>query len=196
MRHVSIGWAVAVLCVCGANFVAAQTAWLDQPLTGWNAAGAPLPRGTTDAAARADALKRCKLTPPSTAADRALEAAGWIPQPHLDRRLISNDVEGIEIVAGFSSLDASCAPAAFNLFVFVGGRFAGTLSPGSMTPRTDASAGPVRFVNDGISAEFARYKPGDADCCPTARLAVQYRIDRTPTGPSVVPVNVRTTRSY
>jgi hypothetical protein len=196
MRHVSIGRAVAVLCVCGANFVAAQTVWLDQPLTGWNAAGAALPRGTADAAARADALKRCKLTPPSTAADRALEAAGWIPQPHLDRRLINNDVEDSEIVAGFSSLDASCARAAFNLFVFVGGRFAGTLSPGSMTPRTDASAGPVRFVNDGISAEFARYKPGDADCCPTARVAVQYRIDRTPTGPSVVPVNVRTTRSY
>jgi LppP/LprE lipoprotein len=193
MRRVSIGWALAVVCVCGANFVAAQTAWLDQPLTGWNAAGAPLPKGTAGAAARADALKRCKLVPPSTATDRALEAADWIPQLHLDRPLISNDVE---IVAGFSSLDASCAPAAFNLFVFVDGRFAGTLSPGSMTPRTDASAGPVRFVNDGISAEFARYKPGDADCCPTARVAVQYRIDRTPTGPSVVPVNVRTIRSY
>ena len=193
MRRVSIGGALAVVCVCGASFVAAQTAWLDQPLTGWNAAGAPLPKGTAGAAARADALKRCKLVPPSTAADRALESSGWIPQPHLDRPLISGDVA---IVAGFSSLDASCAPAAFNLFVFVGGRFAGTLSPGSMTPRTDASAGPVRFVNDGLSAEFARYKPGDADCCPTARVAVQYRIDRTPAGPSVVPVNVRTTRSY
>jgi hypothetical protein len=193
MRHVSIGWALAVVCVCGANSVAAQTAWLDQPLTGWNAAGAPLPKGTVDAAARGDALERCKLVPASTAADRALEAAGWIPQPHLDRRLISNDVE---IVAGFSSLDASCAPAAFNLFVFMGGRFAGTLSPRSMTPRTDASAGPVRFVNDGISAEFARYKPGDADCCPSARVAVQYRVDRSAAGASVVPVNVRTTRSY
>lgn len=189
MRLVSIGRALAVLCVCGVNSVAAQTAWLDQPLTGWNAAGAPLPRGAVDEVA----LKRCNLVPPSTAADRALEAAGWIPQPHLDRRLISNDVE---IVAGSRSLDASCAPAAFNLFVFVGGRFAGTLSPGPMTPRTDGSAGPVRFVNEGISAEFARYKPGDADCCPSARVAVQYRIDRTPAGPSVVPVNVRTTRSY
>jgi LppP/LprE lipoprotein len=193
MRRVSIGWALAVLF----GFVAtAQTSWLDRPLAGWNAAGAPLPKGSADAAGRADALKRCKLTPPSTAADHALEAAGWIPQPHLDRRLVSNDVADIEIVAGFSSLDANCLPAAFNLFVFVGGRFAGTLSPGSMTPRTDASAGPVRFVNDGISAEFARYKAGDSDCCPSARVAVQYRIDRSAAGPSAVPVNVRTTRSY
>lgn len=190
MRRVPIACALAVLC----GFVAtAQTAWLDQPLAGWNAPGAPLPKGTADAAARAEALKRCKLTPPTTTAARALQAAGWIPQPHLDRPLVSDD---IDIVAGFSSLDAACAPAAFNLFVFVGGRFAGTLSPGSMTPRTDASAGPVRFVNDGIAAEFARYKPDDSDCCPSARVAVQYRIDRVPAGPTVVPVNVRTTRSY
>jgi hypothetical protein len=193
MRRVSIGCVLVLLGGIGAT---AQTAWLDQSLAGWNPPGAPLPKGTADAAARADALKRCKLTPPATTADRALDAAGWIPQPHLDRRLVSDDVEGIEIVAGFSSFDGTCAPAAFNLFVFVGGRFAGTLSPVSMTPRSDASAGPVRFVNAGISAEFARYKPGDSDCCPTARVAVQYRIDRSPAGPSVVPVNVRTTRSY
>ena len=190
MTRFSIACALALLCGPAAT---AQTAWLDQPLAGWNAPGAPPPKGTADAAARADARKRCKLTPPATAADGALDAAGWIPQPHLDRPLASNDVE---VLAGFSSLDASCAPAAFNLFVFVGGRFAGTLSPGAMTPRTDASAGPVRFVGDGISAEFARYKPGDSDCCPSARVAVQYRIDRSSAGPSVVPVTVRTTRSY
>jgi hypothetical protein len=190
MKHFSVAWAFVVLAGYGA---AAQSAWLDQPLTGWNAPGSALPKGTADAAARADALKRCKLIPPTTTADHALEGAGWIPQPHLDRPLTSNDVE---IVAGFWSIDASCAPAAFNLFVFVGGRFAGTLSPDLMTPRKDAAAGPVRFVNEGISAEFARYKPGDSDCCPTARVAVQYRIDRSPSGPSVVPVTVRTTRSY
>ena len=190
MKSRSIAWAVVLLCSRGA---AAQTAWLDQPLTGWNASGSALPKGTADNTARVDAQKRCKLFPPATTAARALEAAGWIAQPHLDRPLSSND---IEIVAGFSALDAECAPAAFNLFVFVGERFAGTLSPGLMTPRKDAAAGPVRFVNEGISAEFARYKPGDSDCCPTARVAVQYRIDRSPSGPSVVPVTVRTTRSY
>ena len=190
MKRFTIAGVIVLLCSGGA---AAQTTWLDQPLTGWNAPGPALPKGTADAAAHADALKRCKLTPPATTADRALEAAGWIPQPHLDRPLTSN---GVEIVAGFSAVDAACAPGGFNLFVFVEGRFAGTLSPIAMKPRADASAGPVRFVNDGISAEFARYKPGDSDCCPTARVAVQYRIDRSASGPSVVPVNVRTTRSY
>jgi hypothetical protein len=190
MKRLSIASALVLLCSHGAT---AQTAWLDQPLTGWNAPGTALPKGTMDATARADAVTRCKLLPPTTTVDRALEAAGWIPQPHLDRPLVSDDVE---IVAGFSSLDASCAPTAFNLFVFVGGRFAGTLSPRLMSPRQDAAAGPIRFVSEGISAEFARYKPGDSDCCPTARMAVQYRIDRSPSGPSVVPVTVRTTRSY
>ena len=190
MRRFSLASAFVLLSSSGAG---AQAAWLDQPLTGWNAPGSALPKGAADEAARADALKRCTLVAAATDAGRTLEGAGWIAQPHLDRPLVNDDVE---IVAGFSSLDAGCAPAAFNLFVFVGGRFAGTLSPGPMTPRKDVSAGPVRFVNDGISAEFARYKPGDSDCCPTARVAVQYRIDRSPVGPSIVPVAVRTTRSY
>jgi hypothetical protein len=190
MKRFSIASALVLLSSFGA---AAQTAWLDQPLTGWNAPGSALPKGAADEAARADAVKRCALVAAASDAGRTLEGAGWIAQPHLDRPLVNDDVE---IVAGLSSLDASCGPAVFNLFVFVGGRFAGTLSPGLMSPRKDAAAGPVRFVNDGISAEFARYKPGDSDCCPTARVAVRYRIDRSPAGPSVVPVSVRTTRSY
>ena len=190
MKRFSIASAFVLISSYAAG---AQTAWLDQPLTGWNAPGLALPKGAADEAARADAVTRCTLVAAATEAGRTLESAGWMAQPHLDRPLVHDD---IEILAGFSSLDASCAPAAFNLFVFVGARFAGTLSPGLMTPRRDGSAGAVRFVNEGISAEFARYKPGDSDCCPTARVAVQYRIDRSPAGPSVVPVTLRTTRSY
>ena len=81
------------------------------------------------------------------------------------------------------------------MYVFVGGRYAGALSPQVMTPGTDASAGAVRFTDDGITVEFARYKPGDSTCCPTSRVAVRYRIDRSDVGPVVVPVDVRTTRS-
>jgi hypothetical protein len=181
---------VALLSVCGLHPRAAQpTSWLDRPLAGWNAAGAAVPRASVGEADR----KRCNLAPASTGVDRVLESAGWIAQPHLDRALVSDDVE---IVAGVSSFDGACAPASFNLFVFSGGRFAGTLSPVPMSPRVDGVAGAVRFVKEGISAEFARYKPGDADCCPSARVAVTYRVDRSPAGPSIVPVNVRTTRSY
>ena len=173
MNRLSIASAFVVLC---GSVAAAQTAWLDQPLTGWNAPGSALPTGTTDAAARADAFKRCQLAAPATTVDRALEAAGWIPQPHLDRPLTSNDVE---IVAGFSSVDASCAPVAFNLFVFVNGRFAGTLSPVPMTTSRDGVAGAVRLASaDSVTTEFARFAPGDLECCPSTRVRVTYRIDR------------------
>ena len=94
-----------------------------------------------------------------------------------------------------SGLDGMCAPVDYNVFVFVGGTYAGALSPSVMKPGTDASAGAVRFVDDGITVEFARYKPGDSTCCPTSRMAVRYRIDRGER-PLVVPLDARTTRSY
>jgi len=57
-----------------------------------------------------------------------------------------------------TAADGMCRPAHFNVFVFVGGRFAGTLSPQLMTSRLDASIGALR-----IAAEFARYRVGWGD---------------------------------
>jgi hypothetical protein len=139
------------------------------------------------------ARDRCQLTVPASAGARALTTAGWIPLLHLDRELTQNDVE---ILAGTTELDGDCAPKGFHLFVFAKGRFAGTLSPTPMAPRADGQAGPVRFVGDAISAEFARYKDGDATCCPSARMAVRYRIDAAAGAAAVVPIDIRTTRSY
>jgi hypothetical protein len=182
-----------VLWVGGTDGRGAQsTHWLDQPLQNWNRAGAALPAGAADAAAVKETRGRCRLPVSESHGGRALTSAGWIAQPHLDRELVKDE---IEIVSGAASLDGACAPQAFNLFVFVAGRFAGTLSPSPMSPGADGYAGPVRFAGDGISAEFARYKSGDATCCPSARVAVQYRIDNTSATPSVVPIGVRTTRS-
>jgi len=87
-----------------------------------------------------------------------------------------------------------CRPATYNLFVFVGGRYAGVLSPASMTSRIDSSSGAVRMPLPVITAEFARYTTTDPLCCPSSRVTVRYRIDRTAAGPVVAPVEVRTTR--
>jgi hypothetical protein len=187
MKPLGLVLACSVTTVVAA--AAQTTAWLDRPLQNWNTAGAAIPRspaGTTDRQAEGE---RCKLPPLQTPAARAVAAAGWLPQAHLDRELVKGDVE---VVAGFAALDGRCAPTAFHLFVFVGGQFAGTLSPQAMAPGTDASAGVVRFAEEGLTAEFARYKPGDSNCCPTSRMAVRYRIDRG----LVVPLDARTTRSY
>jgi hypothetical protein len=195
MKRLSIaGAAVACLLAGSGRAPGAQTAaWLDRPIQNWNASDAAVPRGSADPSGRDDALGRCQAAPPQTPAVRSIASAGWIPQLHLDRELVKDDVE---IIAGVSGLDAKCAPKDYNLFVFVGGRYAGALSPGPMIPGTDAAAGVVRLADEGIITEFVRYQAGDSACCPSSRVSVRFRIDRSPAGPVVVPIEVRTTRSY
>jgi hypothetical protein len=137
--------------------------------------------------------RRLPGEPPATDAERAVAAAGWIPYWHLDRQLRREDVE---IVAGRLSADAACQPLAFNLFVFAGGRFAGTLSPDLMAPGRDGIAGAVRIRDrETVTAEFARFEAGDTSCCPSSRASVRFRIDRTgPDGARVLPIDIRTSR--
>ena len=111
--------------------------WLDRPLAGWNTAGGSVPAAAFPAESRADVVKRCNLAAPtSSAGEQALARAGWIPFLHFDREMVRDDVE---IVGGMSAATATCEPAAFNVFVFVGGRFAGALSPVAMTSRRDGA---------------------------------------------------------
>jgi hypothetical protein len=168
------------------------SSWLDRPLTNWNKAGSPVPPAPGGGAAAESVIRRCQLTPPrSTTAERAIDAAGWIPFWNVDQQLVREDVE---IIAGMREADGMCRPATYNLFVFVGGRFAGVLSPMPMTSRLDSSSGVVRLALPGITAEFVRFASTDPLCCPSSRVTVRYRIDRTAAGPVVAPVEVRNTR--
>jgi hypothetical protein len=166
--------------------------WLDRPLLNWNQAGASLPRPPATGDAKDAVVRRCKLQPPlTTAAERALDAAGWIPFWNVDQQLVRDD---IEILGGMTAVDAKCQPANYNLFVFVADRFAGTLAPSSMTAERDGASGAVRVQPPLISADFARYGNADTPCCPSSRVYVRYRIERTERGPLIVPVELRTTR--
>ena len=166
--------------------------WLDQPLATWNTPGAILPQAPGLPETRDAIIKQCQLTPPqSTAAEQALAAAGWIPFWNVDRQLVRDDVE---IVGGMASADSSCQPATYNLFVFVGGRFAGTLAPAPMTTGRDGAAGAVRLQPQIVSAEFSRYANSDTPCCPSSRVTVRYQIERGTAGATVTPIDVRTTR--
>ena len=137
--------------------------------------------------------QRCKPSPPGDAAGVAVVAkAGWLPFLHVDRRIVRDDVE---IVGGMSGATASCEPATFHLFVFVGGRFAGTLSPVAMTSRRDGTVGAVRLTaTDTVTAEFARYVSTDPDCCPSSHVRVTYRIDRSGDRPVLAAVEARQVR--
>ena len=185
---------VVILSPLQAQTPASAPSWLDkQPLAGWNKPGAPLPRATLDATARQRLIARCKLeVPGSTPAERALTEAGWIPFLNFDQSLVR---DGVEIVDGMADADGMCRPLKYNIFVFVGGKFAGTLSPALMNSREDLSSGAVRILGaDGISSEFSRYLDKDALCCPSSRVTVRYRVDRSGASPVVLPTDVRVTR--
>lgn len=187
--------ALALLLFGAAAF--AQTpepTWLDQPLSNWNKAGRTIARAALSDETFAEAMKRCVdlRMLRNTPGERALADAGWLPFHMFDRQIAQRDVE---IVGGLAGVDGMCRPVDFNVFVFVGGRFAGTLSPGEMSSRNDGSiAGGIRLAGDDtIAADFARYAESDPLCCPSGRVTVRYRIDRKG-APVVVPVSVQATR--
>ena len=187
---------MAALLVCLGPAASAQQpaagSWLDRPLTSWNTPGASIPSPKAAEEEKTALIKRCGLQrPAATAPEKALDAAGWIPFWNFDQQLVR---DGIEIVGGMSGADGMCRPADYNLFVFVDGRYAGTLSPEMMVSRTDGSSGVVRMPLPQLTAEFSRFAPTDPLCCPSSRVTVRYRIDRASAGPVVIPVDVRTTR--
>jgi hypothetical protein len=168
----------------GALIVVATTTLLAQ---------AGLPSSPLAADAYAALEKRCgtpKAASPESVA--ALRRARWVPFLHLDQAIARND---IEVIGGMTDATPGCEATSFNLFVFVGGRFAGTVSPAQMTSSRDGVAGAVRITGaDTITVEFARYRPGDAECCPSSRERMNYRIEKTGAGPTLVATGARQVR--
>ena len=185
--------AIAALSTAVLAAQAATPSWLDRPLTNWNTPGSSISRADTNDETVPEIVARCKLTlPRATPAERAVADAGWVPFHMFDRTIVQRDVE---IVGGMAGADGMCRPTEFNVFVFVGGTLAGTLSPTEMHSRSDSSiGGAIRLADDVIAAEFVRYTDADALCCPSGRVTVRYRIDRKSTPPVVVPVSARATR--
>ena len=184
-----------LLFSAGVAAQAPKAAWLDRPLTNWNAPGGTMPRAVVTGETVAEIAKRCAFQPMAqrTAGEQIVAGAGWVPFHMFDRQIVQRDVE---IVGGLSGADGMCRPDNFNVFVFVGGKLAGTLAPGVMRPRSDGSiGGAIRLAEDDtIAAEFARYEEPDPLCCPASRVTVRYRIDRKASVPVVVPVAIAPTR--
>ncbi len=166
--------------------------WLDPATPArWNAAGAkvpPAPRSAPGALLTGPCT--AQLRQPASAADRAVAAAGW--------RLLgaSQRFGDTEVVGGQSGFDGMCRPTGYQFFVFSGGRFAGTVSPGPMDSRTDGAAQvPVLGSARDLAVTFSRYTPSDPLCCPSSLTTVRYRVDDQPRGPVLLPVGATTTRT-
>jgi hypothetical protein len=183
-----------MVCICVA-YVVAQAAggWLDRPMTAWNqpAASVPVAQKGTEAQAALDRRCGSSTLATSTTAD-FIRKAGWVPFLHQDRSIARDDVE---VIGGMSAASPGCEPTVFNLFVFVVGRFAGTVSPMVMTQNRDGAAGAVRITGpDALTTEFARYTATDSECCPSSRVRVTYRIDRTGSRTTLLPTEARQVR--
>jgi hypothetical protein len=188
--------AIALVLAAAAPAAEAQTAasrWLDaKPVANWNKPGAAIPRGPKSGFA--DEIAECekrgaeevKKSPP-TPETRQVTAAGWRVAT-VDKRMGDTVV-----VLAMNGLDGMCRPMDYQYFVFVNGRFAGTLAPRPMHSRTDGSGwleekpGARRFT-----AEFARFRKQDPLCCPHRTSTVSYEIRETGGAPLVVPANVVT----
>ena len=100
--------------------------------------GSPTGPGGYRIAKRARTTMRIELADASAAA-QAVRHAGWVPFLHFDRAIARDD---IEVLGGMTAATSSgCEPTTFNLFVFVGGTFAGTISPIVMGQGRDGVAG-------------------------------------------------------
>lgn len=169
---------------------AEAASWLDASKpTGWNKAGAAIPKAP---AGDASNFPRCsgQIRKPATREDKAVVAAGW--------RLFGpyQLFNGTSVVAAMSGADGMCRPVGYQEFVFVGGTFAGTLAPKPMDSRTDGSIEQVMLYDpSSITAPFLRYTEQDPLCCASRTSSVTYSITRTSKGPVVTPVSVSTSKN-
>jgi hypothetical protein len=168
----------------------ADGSWIDRkPLSGWNVAGASVPRAPKP---QADDLVRCasEVRHPQTPVDRAVAAAGW--------RLFGpyQLYNGEAIVFGQSDADGMCRPIGYQGFVFVDGTFAGTLAPKPMDARTDGAADvPQLFDATSFTVQFERYTASDALCCPSRTSSVTFKVERRSGKPVVAPADASTTKN-
>jgi hypothetical protein len=179
------GVAVVAVPLCAAVLprpVFADGAWLDDEAVTWNTPGMALPR-PSESRGSEFTDPRCaeQARPAETDADRAVTDAGWT--------LFAGYTGGwgVQIVRGLAGYDGMCRPVQFQAFVFVDGQFAGTMSPMEMDARSDGALSQLDFWGpDRMTVEYVRYTQQDALCCPSARSTVQYKIERTQTGPVVL----------
>jgi putative salt-induced outer membrane protein YdiY len=186
MRVPVVAGLVVLLMFSMGGAALADGAWIDALPGSWNTPGAAIPRAP---AGDADQLARCaeQARPASTAADRALEAAGWKPfGPVLSHGSTS-------IVRAMSNADGMCRPLGYQFFLFVGDDFAGTLSPAPMDSRADGALSDLSWL-DAASATvtFSRYAEADALCCPSAQSAVVYAVEQRDGRPVLVALSAQT----
>jgi hypothetical protein len=162
--------------------------WLDSALSDWNAAGASLPHAPALDVENPYAGRCARgVQLPHAAADSTVVRQGWtiVAPPEQTGR--------VRVVIGAANADGMCRPWQYQAFVFVGGQYAGTLSPHVMNSRTDGDLASLHLTDDStIVVHFKRYTESDPLCCASRESAVTYRIDQSGHAVHIVPVRAET----
>ena len=188
-RTPSLAALLAIGICCAGTASAADGAWLDTPTPkAWNKPGAKIPRAPRfDPDPFLDKQCAKQARAPASEADRAVAAAGW--------KLFgaSQRFGTTEVLLGRSGVDGMCRPLGYQVFVFSGGRVAGTLAPRPMDSRSDGAAQlPQLIAAETLTVPFCRYTSRDPLCCPSRLSTVEYRIEATPKGPVLTAGSVYT----
>lgn len=177
--------AVALLAHSAGITAAADGGWLDAGgPANWNVVGADVPIAAPSELP-IDPRFEARERPAETVEDQQVVQAGW--------RLFGayRGGWGVTVLQATSGYDGMGRPWGYQAFVFVDGRFAGTLAPEPMNSREDGALDDL-VLQDGehLAAEFRRYADRDPLCCPSGAARVQYRIERGTDDPLLVPVAI------
>ena len=161
-----------------------QAVWLDGALEPWNSEGMAVPRVTPGGVFGPDYCF-ARVRPAASAEELAMTDSGWqlMPEWPTTRR------GDTAIVMATEDFDGMCRPSGFNAFVFVAGRFAGTIAPEPMGSRSDGTLfRPPDFSADGrLDASFLRYASFDPLCCPSRPpTRLLYRVELRGAGPVLI----------
>jgi LppP/LprE lipoprotein len=180
---------LAASLMSAAGPVHADASWLDGPMTNWNSPNASIPRAPVSDFAGNESFCSDQNRAAETPEDNAITAAGW--------KLFGTYQSGwgVRIVGGRAGVDGMCRPMDYQFFVFLNGKFAGTISPFPMASRSDGSTGMPNVSTGGtdLSDDFARYTDSDALCCPSSTTNVTYKLVAGSGGvPLLVPQSAST----
>ena len=165
-------------CVSMATAALADGAWIDALPGAWNTPGAAIPQAPAGEPAQLTACAE-QTRPASTAADRALEAAGW----KLFGPVLSHG--STSIVRAMSNADGMCRPLGYEFFFFIGDAFAGTLSPAPMDSRTDGALSDLTGSTRRAPPRRSRATPKRMRCA--ARRGSRWSSTRSSNATAVRP---------
>ena len=167
----------------GAWTVQAQSpqrpSWLDGPIVNWNTPGMNIPKAP--AQRRWGGLPAiCPEEPVAldTPEGHAVGAAGWLQVSELARGW------GQTVIFAQHGSDGMCRPIDFQVFVFVDGKFAGSVAPSPMSSRVDGSGEVAWIGSEGVVVRYTRYAQNDPLCCPSRpSVDVLFTVDRDDPAP-------------